>query len=730
MRARWLVAAALVASCARPHEAREARITYNAGLDLRANQHFDAAVRSFTEARAAAAGDDELRYRAAFELASTLVAWADDAGDDAETAAGRLRQAAAWFGDAARLRPGDEAARENLQVVVTRLRELGDKLTAGERSLDKRLARVLADQRRIRDQLRQLDAAVASSAMDPTAVEATAVSLETTQRTLNAEVSAVGDLAAGERAELEGAGDDPKKAARVAQLSALLSHIDRARAAGGEVRAAVRRSLVPRATERAEAAVNALVRAADQLLDPGSLIRGLLGDQALLTRETRVIEALESGTIELGEGGDKPPEPPPHLQPERLASRQTAIAERTGELAARLGAAAGAEGADDALVKASPFVNAAVAAMKQAATAITGEITSAPERQREAMTNLARALEYFANVRGLIELTYAEQKQLVELLGGDDRSKEVAERVESIATLNRERLERLSLLLSKEREAETARAGDDEEAKKAIAARYQLAEQHRAAALDKMGDPAKAGEVVAELEELRRLFFSVIEHLKDLHRRQGETRDRTAAAQGAGDDERAAVLGEIASAETEHLGMGRQIAEALATQADQAQASPGGASKARRGGATIDPDAGEKLGAAADEVRQAAARMEAATSKLGDAASNAGAMSVDLEPPLADQAAAIEHLARAIQILEPPEQKQQNKDQQQQQQQQQDQQKQDQQQQQQQQPQAGDQDLSQNEVDKRLRAIREREAERRRQRRNQQQRRVEVDRDW
>jgi hypothetical protein len=711
---RWLLIAAIAAGCGRTDAAPDARTTYNAGLDLRENQHFEAAVRSFTEARAGAAGDGELRYRAAFELAGTLVAWAEVAlaDQDAEAAASRLQQAVAWYGDAARLRPDDPAARNNLQVAVTRLRALRDQLTAGNRALDKRLERVLADQRRIRDQLRQLDAALSAGEIEPAALDATTTALATTQRTLNAEVSAVGDLAAGERAEIEG---DDQKQARVAQLSALLTHLDAARGAGGEVRTAIRRSLVPRAADRAEAAVNALVRAADQLLDPAALIRGLLGDQGLLARETRVIAALRSGQIELGDSGAAP-EPPPHLAPGRLAARQAAIAERTGELAARLGAVASAGEADAAPGLASPFVSAAVAAMRRATESLGGDVTAAVEPQGEAMINLARALEYFANARGLIELTFAEQKQVVDRLGGDDRSAETREAIARGLALNRERLERLAVLLDAERESASKQLGDeksgDEEARAAIAARFEAAERHRTAALARVTEAEKAGieparAALADLEELRRLFFSVVEHLKDLHRRQGETRDRTAAAQGSADDERVAVLGEIAAAQAEHLGLGREIAEALARQADEAQ----------------EPGAGDKLGAAADEVRQGAARMESAATRLSEAANESAAMSIDLEPPLADQAAAIDHLARAIEILEPPKQKDQQQQQEQEQQQQQQQQQQD-----QQQPQQGDQDLSQSEVEKRLRAIREREAERRR--RRSEPRRVEVDRDW
>ena len=720
-----LFALIALAGCARTHEAREARTTYNAALDLRENEHWDAAVRGFTEARAEAGVDDELRFRAAFELGNTLVAWADvaSAEGDAESAAGRLRQAVAWFGDAARLRPDDESVRNNLEVAVTRLRQMGDKLTEGERSLAARLDRALADQRRLRDQLRQLDAAIAAGAIEPAGVESAAVALETAQRTLNADIGVAGDLAAGERRTIEDIPEkertDPQRA-RQAQLAALIGHLDRARGAGGDVRSAVRRQLVSRAVDRSEAAVTSLVRAREQLLDPGQLIRGLLADQGLLSRETRVIAALRSGAIELSDEAAGSPEPPPHLSPERLAARQGQLGERAGELAARLGAviAASEQPEDDSrelLAKATPFVKAAVAAMGQAGEQLgAGGIDDAVERQGEALINLARALEYFADVRGLVELTWAEQKKLIENLTGAGSRDAITESL----TLNRERLERLSILFARERQAAETEAGDDEEAKKAIAARFETAERHRAAALEALAGVEKAGleparRALDEIEALRRLFFSIVEHLKDLHRRQSATRDRTAEAQNTPDAERAPVLGEIASAQSEHLALGSQLAEALAVQADQAAKQQGQA------------DAGERLAAAADEVRQGSARMESAATRLADAGSNAATESVDLEPPLEDQAAAIEHLARAIAILEPPKEDQQKKDQKEQEQKEQ----QDQQQpQQQDQPQPSQQELSQSEVDRRLRAIRERETERRRRREGSE--RIDVEKDW
>ena len=93
--------------------------------------------------------------------------------------------------------------------------------------------------------------------------------------------------------------------------------------------------------------------------------------------------------------------------------------------------------------------------------------------------------------------------------------------------------------------------------------------------------------------------------------------------------------------------MGGQIGEALAQQADQA------ANQKQQQPGAPEP---EKLAAAADEVRQATTLMEAASLKLSQATEDAQSMSVDLEPPLEDEKTAIEHLANAIALLTPPQQ--------------------------------------------------------------------------
>jgi hypothetical protein len=160
--------------------------------------------------------------------------------------------------------------------------------------------------------------------------------------------------------------------------------------------------------------------------------------------------------------------------------------------------------------------------------------------------------------------------------------------------------------------------------------------------------PAKDAE--AKLAELRKLFFSVIEHLEQLIRDQGDTRDQTSAIAGLDDIARAPKLPGIVTREEEHAGMAKAITDALAAQADAAGKQP------PQPGA---PDA-KTFSAAAEEVRLA-------NGEIGDArgtlvkARDATKSSESLKPSLQSQAKAIEHLENALKLLQPPKKQQQKK---------------------------------------------------------------------
>jgi hypothetical protein len=330
-------------------------------------------------------------------------------------------------------------------------------------------------------------------------------------------------------------------------------------------------------------------------------------------------------------------------------------------------------------------------------------------------------------------------------------------------TTNLDRLQRLAALIADEKataeaQAQQAAQGQDPgqaapapagEAQaqqlEALRAQYAKAEELRGqamgqvealrAALAARGKdpvaPAKAAQ--ARIEELRKLFFSVIEHLQQLHRDQGETRDQTASAQAQDDAGRAPLLPGLVGRQGGHHELGQAIADALAEQADAAAQAPEGAAQP---GA---PSA-QALADAAGEVRQAVDSMQDSNTGLTQARDQAQQASYDLQPVLDSQAKAIEHLENALRLLSPPpppdpkndqKQDQQKQDQEQGQ----DQQKQDQQQagsekdDKQDQQQQGGQDAQ--EAARRMQQVRDAEAQRRRDQQERQRTQPDpVDKDW
>jgi hypothetical protein len=217
-------------------------------------------------------------------------------------------------------------------------------------------------------------------------------------------------------------------------------------------------------------------------------------------------------------------------------------------------------------------------------------------------------------------------------------------------------------------------------------------------------DPLTAAKTAdAKLDELRRLFFSVIEHLKDLIRKQGETRDQTSAAHIEDDETRAPKLPGLVSRQDQHGQLAKAITDALAAQSDAA-------AKAQ------DPQQqqqGKAMAAAADEVRLAQNDMADAKRVLDKTATDKTS-SHSLEPAIKSQASALEHLMNALKLLQPPQQQKQDQQQQQKQEQQQD----------------KDKDKDKQQQGGAGQRARDEDARRQRERREQQQGRDTVEKDW
>ena len=676
------------------------RARYNVGLDHLHAGTPDAASAEFLAARDAAGPDPELRYRAAFNLALAL---ATGVAADAppEEAIETLRQSAAWFNDAVRLAPpGDDDARINLELVSKRILVLADQLNEGDR-LEARLDRLIDDQRGIRDQVRRLLAEIEAegAGSEPLGFKSEFDALAVRERTLMAEVGEGIDLAAEERLYIEQLAEDqrtPEQQSRAYQLAGVTDYLERARQSLSDARRLLRRLAGERAHRRGDAALAEMKRAREQLFDPVTVLKAVARDELELIDHTQALAAFDDA-VRLNQG------PPPWLTAKHLAERQQDAAARTGGVLGRFDAvvAAGQAAQDPQQARdlrgvetATPILADGLDAMRTAIAALEADdsATAVPEQNR-AVRALRDAIEQFAGVRDLIELAYAGQQGIITLLTPAEDSPvaelsttERASAIAGVADANVRRLKRLEGLLKEEADAAaTASDGEEGEAspeaeqtREAAARRYELAENLRGKAVDGLaalteevtrleggaGDVnnarAAAGETLDALAELRRLFFSIVEHLRELHAEQANTHDSTATLQfeASADaaDELAAGLGLAAGRQTKHAELADALAAALAEQADAASATAAQAAAAQ----APDADATAKLAEAAEEVRKAGGRMHSAGAMLDEAAARAVNMSPELEPALTDQTAAMEHLENALRALSPPDQDQQN----------------------------------------------------------------------
>lgn len=747
---------ALVIGCG-SDAGRAAREQYNTGVAQLAEGKLDDAERSFLAARDQAGYDDEVRFRAAFELAAVAVARAEAAmaaqPPTPETAMAAYERARTWLSDAVRRRPDDADARANLERVEARLLALVDDATKGEGSLDKRLDRAIAAQRGLRDAARAMWTMQAAAGGDPLAAKDEFEAAATRQRTLTAEVGTIADLAGDEITAIGGKAESERsdeEKGRLVQLQNVDLYVQDARKEMTDARRNLHELQGELAHGRTAAALESLKRAREQLLDPIAVLQGVVGDELQLAQYLAVLGAKEQ------------PEPrPAWLTPRGLGGEQIDLRARLEEVKSRLATAldpsapapdpADPKAAEQAKVRAQvaaamPALEEASTQMKRASDALAAEDVAAGTTAAQAsLVALARAIEQFLALRQVIDVALGEQRALIAAITPPAEgapvalsARERAARVDDGTSKNRERLARLQGLIADELAKVTAEASAPAdpaaggaapdpaklEQAKALYAQAETLRVEADAALAALatvahggkGPPALESATAAEqkLVEMQKLFFSVIEHLKELIRTQGETRDDTTTAQTEDDVGRAARLPGLIEREGQHAQLAEAIAQALAAQADAANQQ--GAQPPQGGGGPT-PQA---LGQAATEVRNALGSMQDASTTLTQARDQAQQMSVDIGPALAAQQTAIDHLEAALRLLQPPQQQQDQKNDQQDQQ---DQQQQDQQQ----------KDQQQQSAEQQLQQVREREAQRERDKREREQQaggNDPVDKDW
>lgn len=788
-----LVVLLVVAACGGEH--RAARETYNAGTAALAKGDYEAAEKLLLDARSQAGVDPELRFHAAYDLGVTYAAHADQLRTakepDLAKALELAQQAMSWLNDAARLRKDDANTQANLAIVRARVQAINDELRKGEGSLEARLDGLIKDQRSLLDDARGAWLAIKEvGGTDPLAQQGTLTHLADRERGIVAEAGVIVDLASDEIDAIGKKTEDKRteeEKVRVVQLKNLDLYLLDARTRISDARRKLQELAAEEGVAKAEAALTALKRAREQLLDPITVLRGVAQDEVVILQET-TYAAAATGTLELGADQQPPGELPAWLAPEKIAERQGGLRDRIEEVRARLAAAtehaaSAASTPDPAAIPggappapamdpkqakllervkvALPSVIEASTAMDRARESLAGkQLKPALEHERAALVALARAIEQFAELKQLVEMTYGDHTQLVKWLGPEaakemtaaERSKEtrdaLARNIARMPHLQELIAEELAGLAAKQQqlEAQAAQApapappngfgsgappgapAPADAAKQQLDQQKQELEQQKQmftraeelrgqsqTALDALAKalaanqdpmpPAKDAE--AKLTELRKLLFSVIEHLQQLVRDQGETRDQTSAAHAEDPLSREPKLPGLVGRQGGHGEMANAITEALAAQADAAGKQ--GAQPQGQGGP--DPKA---LSEAAGEVRLAESEMSDASRTLTKA-KDATTKSESLEPAVGSQAKAIEHLENALRLLQPPP-KDQKQDQ-----------KQD---QQKQQPKPEDQKPQEQKPGGASQRARDEDARRQKERREQEQQSDPVEKDW
>ncbi|HEY0253750.1 MAG TPA: hypothetical protein VGC41_19600 [Kofleriaceae bacterium] len=704
-----LVVLAMIVACV-SSEHRDAREKFNEGLDALAAGKLDDAEKALLAARSSAGVDPELRFRAAYDLGVAYAAHVDEVkkGKDADLqkALEYEQQAVSWFQDAANQRKDDADTIANLAIVRARAQALTDELARGEGKLEARLDAVIKQQRGVLDEARGAWVAIKQTGgSDPLAQQGTLTKLADQERGIVAEAGVIGDLAADEIDEIGKKPADKreqKEAARVIQLKNLDLYMIESRTKIADARRKLQDLAAEAAVGNAEAALVSLKRAREQLLDPITVLREVAQDQVQLVQETHAVSQVGQPNFGSGSGSAEKPLIPAWMEPPALGERELGLHDRVEEIRARLAGTLdsaqkpGADGAPPQLkpeeakliqqfAQALPFVTEAVAEMNGAHDSlIATHLDDAVTKQRAALTALARAIEYFADLKQTVDLAYGSQQQLVGLLGPEAAKVPAAERAQDASealSANTTRMGRIKELIAEEQQKLDAQAkqldqpppaagsGQQPPDPKQIEAMKQQVQQQkqmlngaevlRADAEKSIGElagaikankeplvPAKAGE--KKLDDLRKLFFSVIEHLQQLLRDQNETKDQTSQANTEDDFTRGPKLPGLATKENEHSEMAKAITDALGKQADAAQKQQ--------------PDEAKKFAAAAEEVRQAIGDMGDAHGTLDKAAT--AKQSVSLDPSVKSEQKAIDHLEAALKILQPPQQNKDKQDQQ------------------------------------------------------------------
>ncbi len=826
----------------------DSRDAYNRALPLLAS-NVDAAESFLQKARRNAGTDGEVRFRAAYNLGWVEVRRADSLlNDEPKRALTHLRSAADWFRQSIRIRPKDDAARHNLEIVMRRTLELADSLAKKDQGdVAQRLDGLIQQQRAFVGEARQLVERLADTkGASPEAelFRRDFRALATQQRQILSDAESL-MLSVGE--ELGALAQKPQQAAKAAkgalgdsglsdeeqmrssQLLAVSDYLQRGVQRMGQSRSQLRRKQGQRAFRRAATGLTELKRARDMLRPPQEILKMLIHETRSLIRQTGTM-AVANDSV----GGPQKSKPS-WLTDDYLKQSQLSLYERTKEWTDQMKAALGnsdALGTPDpnasqeqqeqreqeeqrrSLVAATELVDDATQSFTAATSSMeSNDFGSAVENQKDAHASLSDALELYLDLKGLIEAAHATENQIHQVLQNvddlpenrrdaflgalaqlqqenldrldrlEDKLEQERNKIEASAPpqaagpaapgseandstepnleTDRQRIRLAEDLLQKARsemteleqklrddsgepneradedsveaakeEADSETNDDEADSSAAPDSDGETDESPRASSIDsRLGDHAERA--TDRLQDLRRLFFSVVEHLQETAQRQADVNDQTERLAGQTDStEQQQTLGPLASKQQELIQLSQQIAEALNSQSEATppevpetdKTSPQASAEQQQAAA----EQSEQLRKASQLVHEAAKTMEEANDQML-------ADPFELTELRSSQDESLKRLREALALLVPP-QPQDNEPNQDQQQNQDDEQDdkndKDDGQDDSPQPQSQEQqqDMSMNQL---LQMIRDRDAERRREKERQRAyRRVHVEKDW
>jgi len=681
------------------------RARFNRGNAALADGEAVAAATAFRAARRDAPDDPELRYAATYNLGFAAMMRADSE-ERPEASLAALHEAADWFREAVGLRPDDEDPRHNLEVALRRALILADEIAQSEEGdLEAVLDGLIGRQRAHAGGAAQLLGAVAN--LDGPVAESVIERLRpafdaaaTDQRVLRAEADELAERVVRERDAILQMAEDvrsPEDSLRAVQLEGVLVYVDAGIERMGSARRQLRLARPERAYRRAAAALGELKRARDQLRDPVQQIDVLIAETGELVQKTAVLLASSTPSTD----GDERPEAPAFLTPTSLGEDARRLADRVGELAGRLAAAAadaanadpapGAlpqPGAPDpeilrqALAAAAPLVAEAASALEDATTSIVAEaLRDALSGEARAGRVLADAQEHFFDLARLLAVAHQDEAQIVDIATTDEAAiaavrDEYAPLAAELQAKNLARARRLEDLLARERAQALAAA--EQAAAEAPAPtedgtptpaelekqRFDTADALLAAAtgemevarlgfeanvLDWASSGAHAVNARDHLEALRSLFYSLVEHLQALARDQVDLSDETnevaalstpdEGAAGARSPESQAQAGVLAERQSELEPRAGSLSDVLL---EQSQAPP--------------PEGMDETQAeeGRERLRRAAEHVVGAQLAMGNARAGLADEAASFETVQGEQLVAVEELAAAIELLSPP----------------------------------------------------------------------------